>query len=127
MGAVRNLAGLAFSSSIGLIFLILGCALPELNTFWPLFNLFFYFLAPLPILFARSVSSGEEGSQVIDWCYFITTGIVISAFALPLVMLRVNVIKDLAFGLVTVGNIFIFITIWGFLTIFNDEDDWGGY
>lgn len=121
--AIKSLVGLAFSASMGLIFLVLACALPQFNSFWPFFNLIFYLLAPLPILIGRADTDSEETSRRKEWGYFFAMGFVISAFALPIVMLRVNVIKDVACGLVTIGNVFIFITIWGFLKTFDSEDD----
>ena len=124
MAVVKPLVGLAFSSSIGLIFLIMGCALPPINAFWPLLNLIFYSLFPIPLMFAKDASSDGETSKLKEWCYFFETGIVISAFALPFVLLRTGLIIGLSCGLVVVGNLFIFTTIWGFFKTFQDNDGW---
>ena len=123
---INALVGLAFSASMGLIFLVIACALPQFNSFWPFFNLIFYLLTPLPILIARQDTSADETSLAKEWGYFFSTGFAVSAFALPIVMYRVNVIKDIACGLVLIGNVFIFVTIWGFLKKFNGEDDFMG-
>jgi len=125
MAVVKALVGLALSASIGIIFLILGCALPQLGIYWPLFNIIFYLLAPLPILFSRRNGSSDETSKIKEWGYFFATGIVISAFALPIVLFRVEAIKGLACGLVTIGNIFVFVTIWGFFKTFGGDDEFG--
>jgi len=122
---IKALVGLAFSASLGLIFLVIGCALPQFKSFWPFFNLIFYLLAPLPILIGRRDTSDEETSQTKEWGYFFTTGFVVAAFGLPIVMYRTAVIQGAACGLVTVGNVFIFLTIWGFLKKFNGEEDFG--
>ena len=46
-----------------------------------------------------------------------------AAFGLPIVQYRVGVIQAAACGLVTAGNVFFFLTIWGFLRTFNGEED----
>ena len=125
MAVVKPLVGLAFSSSLGLIFLILGCALPEINAYWPLFNLIFYTLFPIPMFIGRQATADGETSRLKEWCYFFETGIVISSFGLPIILLRAGVITGLSCGLVTVGNLFVFITIWGLFKTFEDEDGWG--
>lgn len=96
-----------------------------IQQFLPFFNLIFYLLAPLPILIGRRDTSDEETSQTKEWGYFFTTGFVVAAFGLPIVMYRTAVIQGAACGLVTVGNVFIFLTIWGFLKKFNGEEDFG--
>ena len=126
--AIKALVGLAFTASLGLIFLVIGCALPQFNSYWPFFNLIFYFLAPLPILIGRRDTSDDETNASKEWGYFFATGFVVCAFALPIVMLRTSVIQSVACGLVSVGNIFIFLTIWGFLKYFNGQEDiWGDW
>ncbi len=83
------LVGLAFLGSIGLLFLFLACALPQYNNWWPFFTVIFYLFAPLPTLFARRHSDDLATSSALrEFCTFITTGIVISAFALPIVLAR---------------------------------------
>ena len=115
------LLGLAFSSSIGLLLLVIGCA--QFNSYWPFFNLIFYFLAPLPIMIGRGDTSEDETNPIKEWGYFFATGFIIAAFGLPIVQYRVGVIKAGACGLVTAGNVFFFLTIWGFLRTFNGEED----
>ena len=83
------LVGLAFLGSIGLLFLFLACALPQYDNWWPFFTVVFYLLAPLPTLFARRHSDDLATSSALrEFCTFLTTGIVISAFALPIVLAR---------------------------------------
>ena len=121
--AIKALVGLAFSASLGLIFLVIGCALPQFNSYWPFFNLIFYLCAPIPILIGRRSSEEDETSPTKEWGYFFATGFVVAAFGLPIVMFRTNVIVGTACGLVTAANVFMFITIWGFLRAFNGQDD----
>ena len=121
--AIKALVGLAFSASLGLIFLVIGCALPQFNSYWPFFNLIFYLCAPIPILIGRQSLGYDETSPTKEWGYFFATGFVVAAFGLPIVMYRTAVIKGAACGLVTASNVFMFLTIWGVLRTFNGQDD----
>ena len=79
-------------------------------------------------MIGRRETSEDETNPTKEWGYFFATGFVVAAFALPIVMLRTNVIQGVACGLVSVGNIFIFLTIWGFLRTFNGQEDiWGDF
>lgn len=89
-------------------------------------------LAPLPTLFGRRADSGDlnSSSALKEFCYFVTTGIVLSAFALPLVLARApagekgedTVIEAGAAALVMTGNVVMFLTIFGFFVAFDGED-----
>ena len=47
----------------------------------------FYILCPVPMLIARRYAdSVEASSALVEMCIFITTGIVISAYGLPIVL-----------------------------------------
>jgi len=121
------LVALAFSASLGLMFLILACALPQYNNWWPFFVIMFYMLAPIPSLIARRASDSTGGSNPVkEVAYFITAVIVVSAFGLPIVLARapaaMPVISWGACGLVLAGNVVTFLTILGFF-IMADTDD----
>jgi len=131
---LKSLVGLAFLGSIALLFLFLGCALPQYNNWWPLFVIIFYVLSPLPTVFARRYSDDMNTSSALrEFCHFVTTGIVLSAFALPIVLARAqNVIEWGACMLVLTGNIVMFLTIFGFFVAFGNDDgfdysSWGAY
>lgn len=52
----------------------------------------FYLLSPIPTLIAKRHSDGiNESSALKEACAFFTTGIVLSAFGLPLVLARAPV------------------------------------
>ena len=68
-----------------------------------------------------------------EFCIFLTTGIVVSAFALPIVLARAGgVIQWGACMLVLTGNVVMFLTIFGFFVAFGNDDgfdysSWGAY
>jgi len=125
---------MSFTCAIGILLVVLGCALDEFQTpkspWWVLFNLFFYVLAPIPTLIVRrtgndfSTFSGTS-NIVVELALFFTAGIVVCAFGLPVVLARAHVIKYGAMALVMVGNVFIFATVLAFFTVFDSDDDFG--
>merc|ERR1712088_266242 len=131
MAGIKALVGLAFLGSIGLLFLFLGCALPDYN-WWPFFVVIFYLLAPIPTLISkRSGDYGNGSSALKEVCAFFTTGLVLSAFALPVVLARattlvndqpVPVILWGSCALAFMSNIVMFLTILGFFMAFDNED-----
>ncbi|XP_030629617.1 leptin receptor gene-related protein [Chanos chanos] len=127
MAGIKALVGLSFSGAVGLTFLLLGCALEQYGVYWPLFVLFFYILAPLPHVIARRCGDyGDSASNVcLELAYFFTTGIVISAFGLPIILARKSLIQWGACGLVMAGNVSIFLTILGFFLVFGSGDEFG--
>ncbi|XP_059099082.1 leptin receptor gene-related protein-like [Tigriopus californicus] len=136
---LKALVGLAFLGSIGLLFLFLACALPSYNNWWPMFTIIFYVLSPLPSLITRRFTDDLSSTSALkEFCYFLTTGIVLSAFALPIVLARApsgatgeeTVIATGACFLVLMGNLVMFLTIYGLFMIFDNEDgfeysNWG--
>merc|ERR1712112_628663 len=89
MAGVKALVALAFSGSIGLLFLFLACALPQFNNWYPFTVVIFYLLSPLPTLLANRYSDDSSSPNPCrERAWFLTTGIVVSAFALPMVLSR---------------------------------------
>lgn len=89
-----------------------------------MFVLIFYILSPIPNLIARRHADDTESSNACrELAYFLTTGIVVSAYGLPVVLARKAVIQWGAAGLVMAGNCVIFLTILGFFLIFGGGDD----
>ncbi|XP_065657318.1 leptin receptor gene-related protein isoform X2 [Hydra vulgaris] len=134
MGTLGAIIGMSFLCAIGILLLVLGCSLDEFKTkkgsWWIMFNLFFYVLVPIPALIVRRLGadfSSFSGSSnlVVELALFFTSGIVVSAFGLPVVLARAHIIKYGAMGLVMTGNLFIFLTILLFFTAFQPEDDIG--
>ena len=153
MAGVKALITLALTASIGLLFLILACALPQFNNWAPFWVIVFYILLPIPSLLARRHKDESTAKDLSD---FFTAGIVICAFALPIVMSRAPVaitqspstIMSSADGLENItstsapdkittdhlisggacfltllSNTVIFVTIFQFFKLFDDDDD----
>ncbi|XP_077131494.1 leptin receptor overlapping transcript-like 1 [Ranitomeya variabilis] len=125
MAGIKALISLSFGGAIGLMFLMLGCALPQYSQYLPLFVLFFYVLAPIPYCIAKRVVDDTDAASNAckELAIFLTTGIVVSAFGLPIVFARANLIRWGACALVLTGNTVIFSTILGFFLVFGNNDD----
>merc|ERR1712126_280567 len=95
MAGVKALVVLAFSGSIGLLFLFLACALPQFNNWYPFTVVVFYLLSPIPTFIAKRYADDSLSSNPCrELAWFLTTGIVVSAFALPIVLARAPVSGD---------------------------------
>ncbi|KAM7167657.1 leptin receptor overlapping transcript-like 1 [Macrochelys suwanniensis] len=126
MAGIKALISLSFGGAIGLMFLMLGCALPQYKSqYWPLFVLFFYILSPIPYCIARRLVDETDATSNAckELAIFLTTGIVVSAFGLPIVFARAQLILWGACALVLTGNTVIFATILGFFLVFGSNDD----
>jgi len=133
---LKGLVILSFLATVGATLLVLGCALADYN-WWPVFVVIFYVLSPLPILISRRVSSGDgfSSDSLTGRCFevsvFITTVLVVSAYALPIVMahtpLDKSLIKWSSAAFIFAGNTIIFITIAIFVRILITEDNYGGW
>lgn len=95
------------------------------SQYWPLFVLFFYILSPIPYCIARRLVDDTDAmsNACKELAIFLTTGIVVSAFGLPIVFARANLIEWGACALVLTGNTVIFATILGFFLVFGSNDD----
>ncbi|CAH2264322.1 jg18412 [Pararge aegeria aegeria] len=119
-----SLVSLAFAGSIGMTFVILACALPQYKLWWPFFVVLFYILCPIPTMIARrhTDSAGGTNSPCMEAAIFITMGILVSSFALPIVLARASVILWGACYLTLAGNVIVYLTVLGFFTIFDMDD-----
>merc|ERR1712071_553407 len=127
MAGIRALVGLAFSGSIGMTFLVLACALPQYDNWFPFFMLAFYLLAPFPTVMSRRFADGSGNSTPCqEIAVFFTSVLIVSAFGLPIVLARapiaMPVIQWGAAGLVITANIIVFLTILGFFLAFDNDN-----
>lgn len=111
--------------------LILACTLGEKQNWWPAVVTVFYLIVPFPILISKQLSNDGGGFGALsnppkEWAYFLTTGIVISALALPIVMNGVSTISTGATILSLASSLFFFTTILAFFVVFQTEDNYIG-
>lgn len=67
-----------------------------ISVWWPFFVVIFYFLAPVPVLFANRYSETLQMSTSTtpkDVALFFTAGIVISAYGLPIILARAPILE----------------------------------
>lgn len=127
MAGIKALVSLAFAGSIGMTFVILACALPGYKLWWPFFVVLFYILAPIPTLMARRYTEHQGSSNgCMETAIFITMGLIVSSFALPMVLARAPyeapTIQWGACYLTLAGNVVVYLTLLGFFITFDQED-----
>lgn len=73
------------------------------SKYWPLFLLFFYILSPIPYCISRRVVDDTDSASNAckELAIFLTTGIVISAFGLPVIFARAAVVSRVGFSMKT--------------------------
>ncbi|XP_066263144.1 leptin receptor gene-related protein [Euwallacea similis] len=114
---------LAFAGSIGMGCVILACSLPQFGAWWPFFVVLFYMLAPIPTLMAQRYSDhSDSGNSCLETAIFLTVGILVCSFALPIVLARGSVIAWGSCWLTLSGNVIIYGTILGFFLAFEADD-----
>ncbi|SPP74504.1 leptin receptor gene-related protein [Drosophila guanche] len=113
----------AFLTCLGMTFLILACAVPTPKIFYPFFVLLFYALSVLPVFIAKRTTPVNETNPKTEFALFLTAGMVLSAFALPIVLAHSAVITWTACTLTLISNIINYVTIFGYTM--RDEQPYG--
>jgi len=118
---------LSFVLAVGFLMIILSCAL--WSNWLPLFVALTFVVAPLPnALFAHCGGAEDfstdygESSGPIDIGRFITAFIVVTGFALPLVLAHSEIIKPGASVMSLIGGGLVYGTILAYTAAFRQED-----
>lgn len=117
---------LSFVLAVGFLLIILSCAL--FANWLPLLVALTFVLAPLPnALFSHCHSddfSSEDSSGAIDLGRFITSVVVVTGFALPIVLAHSGVIHGTACVMSIVGGGLVYGTILAYTAVFRQESDY---
>ena len=131
MPGQRPILAMSFVASLGLFFEILSCNLPRnQGNFWPLLIFIFYILLPLPFIFAKRIIKDtlvgmdeRDASRTRHFAVFFTAGIMVSSFALPILLARSPMEKPLIAPiqciLLELGNLLCYVTMGLFCIYFK--------
>lgn len=118
---IKGLVAVAFLGSIGMTFVILGSVLYD--KWWPFFVVLFYVLVPIPTQFAkRNLNSMSDGTGCQEFSLFITLALLISSFALPIVLSHAGVIVWQSCVLTISGNIVVYATLLVYFLMIDNDD-----
>jgi len=122
---IKTVILLSFVLAVGFLMIILSCAL--FANWLPLLVALTFVLAPLPnAIFGHcggdDFSTDYEGSGPVDLGRFITSTIVVTGFAFPLVLAHSEVIRPAACGMSIVGGALIYGTILAYTAAFRQEE-----
>jgi len=125
---LKTVIFLSFVLAVGFLFIILSCALWQ--NWLPLIVALTFVLAPLPnAIFAHcggddfSTSSyGSEGSGPVDLGRFITSCVVVTGFALPIVLAHAEVIRVPASIMSIIGGGLVYGTILAYTATFRQDE-----
>lgn len=123
-----RIVGVGFLGSLGFTFIILGCVLS--GKWWPLLMFLFYGFTPLPFLFMRTDGYDNLDGEVnksLDVAIFFVTGIVVSTFALPILLTKTPLdnpaIDSTTAVLTELATIIFYATAGSFFVASNEEFD----
>lgn len=117
---------LSFVLAVGFLLIILSCALWA--NWLPLLVALIFVLAPLPnALFSHCGSEDfaaeSETSGPVDLGRFITSTIVVTGFALPLILAHAEVIRPAACIMSILGGALVYGTILAYTAVFSNETE----
>lgn len=90
------------------------------SKWWPFFVVLFYLMSIVPTMIAKRQST--DSSSCLELSIFITVGIVLSSFALPIVLASTGDIEVGACTFTIFGNIVVYLTLLGYFLTFHVED-----
>jgi len=126
VAGIKTVILLSFVLAVGFLLIILSCALWQ--NWLPLLVALTFVLAPLPnALFAHCggddfSAAVDEGSGPVDLGRFITSIVVVTGFALPLVLAHSNVIHVGACAMSIIGGGLVYATILSYSAVFKQDD-----
>jgi Vacuolar protein sorting 55 len=82
----------------------------------------FYILAPIPTIIARRNGTSSDSSSCLELSIFLTLGVVISSFALPIVLARAQVILWGAANFTIFGNVVTYITLLVYFISYDSDE-----
>jgi hypothetical protein len=96
MPGQRPILAMSFVASLGITFQLLACTVPKgESNFWPLLVYVFYILLPLPMLLSSRIiketmigNNEKDAARTKHYAVFFTAGIMVSSFALPILLAR---------------------------------------
>ncbi|KIM31036.1 hypothetical protein M408DRAFT_327930 [Serendipita vermifera MAFF 305830] len=123
---LKTVIFLSFFLAVGFLLIILSCAL--FANWLPLLVALTFVLAPVPnALFAHcgseDFSSEYETSPAIDLGRFITSVVVVTGFAFPLILQHAEVIKPAASYMSIVGGGLVYGTILAYSAVFKQDSE----
>mmetsp|Transcript_15838 Transcript_15838/g.40929 ORF Transcript_15838/g.40929 Transcript_15838/m.40929 type:complete len:130 (+) Transcript_15838:68-457(+) len=117
---------MAFFFTMGILMVVLGCALPEYDNWYPLFVLITYILTPIP---ACAITRGDggygDGTGKEDAMIFMTAALTVSGYGIPFVLYNNAVIAAGAAWLTIAGNTVIFSTTLAYFLLYEVDDGYG--
>ena len=79
---------------------------------WPFFTVLFYLASPIPTMISKR--QNYDNSSCLELSIFVTVGIILSSFALPIVLSLAGTIQFGACIMNILGNIVVYFTLFGF-------------
>ncbi|KDQ60799.1 hypothetical protein JAAARDRAFT_204604 [Jaapia argillacea MUCL 33604] len=122
---IKTVILLSFVLAVGFLLIILSCAL--WSNWLPLLVALTFVLAPLPnALFshcgADDFSAEYEGSAPADVGRFITSVVVVTGFALPIILAHSEIIRPAACVMSIIGGGLVYGTILSYTAAFKQEE-----
>ncbi|KAI0341610.1 vacuolar protein sorting 55 protein [Trametopsis cervina] len=122
---IKTVILLSFVLAVGFLMIILSCAL--WSNWLPILVALIFVLAPVPNwLFSHcggdDFTADYEGSGPVDLGRFITSTVVVTGFALPLVLAHSEVIRPGACAMSIIGGSLVYGTILAYSSAFKQED-----
>ncbi|PKC08936.1 vacuolar protein sorting 55 [Rhizophagus irregularis] len=130
MAGLKRIIGLSFILAWGFLLVILSGALYQ--NWWPLFVVATFVLAPLPNFIFSKCASGDDlyyfneqsNNGPKDFGKFLTSILVVSGIALPIILAHIEVIEFAAMLMSVSGGFLVYFTILAYSYFFSEENEY---